>query len=123
MKKLIAEVIVSRDADKIMKRELEKPYSVGNKLTIYINSIESYNKSFSSKRKELLEFVMGKPNLTVTQLALELKRKKEAISRDLARLYIMGLVELQKRGRNVFVLPRAKEIRFRIEEKPIICYA
>ncbi len=123
MKKLMVEVVVSKDADKLLKKNLEKPNSIDNKLTIYFDSIELYNKTFSPRRKELLVLVLKKPSLNVTQLASELKRPKEAISRDLLRLSLNGLIELKKQGRNVFVIPRAKEIRFRIEEKPITSYA
>jgi len=122
MKKLMVEVVVSKDAGKLMEKNLERD-SIENKLTIYIDSIELYNRSFSPRRKELLQLVMKKPDLTVSEIALKLKRKKEAISRDLLRLSLAGLVELRRRGRNVFVQPRAREIRFRIEEKPIVSYA
>ena len=122
MKYKKVEVVVSKDADKILKKNLERDSEDG-KLTIFIDSIDLYSRIFSPRRKEILELVMKEQHLTVDVIALKLHRKKEAVSRDLSRLTFEGLIELKKKGRNVFVSPTAKEIRFRIEEKPIICYA
>jgi predicted transcriptional regulator len=51
------------------------------------------------KRLELLQFIATNPGKSITQLSQQLKRKKEAISRDISLLRQHDLVTVRRRGR------------------------
>jgi predicted transcriptional regulator len=59
---------------------------------VYYLTPRQFPSVFSEKRLELAEYVKKNPHATVTQLAKMLKRKQEAISRDLSVLKDLGLI-------------------------------
>jgi predicted transcriptional regulator len=71
---------------------------------------KGHNSLISPRRIELLSFILKNPDRTVTQLANELKRKKEAISRDLSLFEKHGLIHVEKRGREKGIHPKVKHI-------------
>ena len=69
---------------------------------IYFESVEQFSAILSSKKLELLKYLSEVTGQTVTKVAIELHRKKEAVSRDLHQLESMGFVQMHKKGKNVF---------------------
>lgn len=79
------------------------------KNTLYLNSYEQLNKLLSPKRMDLLRYLIetqtkGKEK-SISEIAKELNRHQEAISRDIIHLKKLGLVVLKKLKQTVYALP------------------
>ncbi len=69
---------------------------------VYFKSMGQFTTILSAKKLELLKYLSEVTGQTVTKVAIELGRKKEAISRDLHQLESLGFVKLHKQGKNTF---------------------
>lgn len=76
---------------------------------LYLESYEQLNKLLSPKKMDLLRYLIEeqsnqKPK-SISEIAKELNRHQEAISRDISALKNLGFVFLQKVKQTVYVLP------------------
>ena len=79
------------------------------KNTLYLESYLQLNKLLSPQKMDLLRYLIEeqseqKPK-SVSEIATELNRHQEAISRDIAGLKNLGFVFLKKFKQTVYVLP------------------
>jgi len=85
---------------------------------LYLDSFEQLNKIVSPKRMDLLRYLMDADSennpKSVSQIAIELGRHQEAISRDIATLRKLGLVMLKKIKQTVYVIPQYNCINIKI---------
>ena len=88
------------DFSSAVKQELKNSkQEKQNKTIIYIQP-KDVPRLLSAKRLDLIHEIRACENkLTVSTLAKRLKRKQEAVSRDLMILNQVGLIELQRTGR------------------------
>ena len=77
---------------------------------IYIPAGVKIGKILSPKRLELLAMINENQGVNVTGLAKKLKRKKEAVSRDLSILEKHNLVITEKKGKEKEVKTRIKYV-------------
>lgn len=91
---------IIEDFSSAVKQELKKGKNQKqNKKIIYIQP-KDIPRLLSVKRLELIHEIRACENkITVSTLAKRLKRKQEAVSRDLLILNQFGLIELQRTGR------------------------
>jgi predicted transcriptional regulator len=61
---------------------------------------EGWKTIFTERRIELIKKIMEKKPKSVNELVKALKRHQEAISRDLKYLERIGLIKIEKRGKN-----------------------
>ncbi|MEK6958378.1 MAG: hypothetical protein AABW99_05365 [archaeon] len=80
---------------------------------VYFDSCRQFSGILSQKRLELLTYLSQVTGKSVTKIALELHRKKEAVSRDLHQLNSLGFVEMKKQGKNVY--PKVNYDKIQIE--------
>ncbi|HLC79707.1 MAG TPA: hypothetical protein VJG83_04790 [archaeon] len=101
MKKLVIKIGANtlRDMDK-----LGNPKNVGKfpRKVVYFKNIEQFSSILSAKKLQLLKYLSDVTGQSVTKIAIELERKKEAVSRDLHELEAIGFVDLKKSGKNVY---------------------
>lgn len=69
---------------------------------VYFKSFRQLASFLSDKKLELLQHLSQITGQTVTNIAIDLGRKKEAISRDLHELDNLGIIELQRKGQKVY---------------------
>ena len=69
---------------------------------VYFKSFGQLASFLSDKKLELLQHLSQITGQTVTSIAIDLGRKKEAISRDLHELDNLGIIELQREGKKVY---------------------
>ena len=68
-------------------------------------------------RDKLIEENKKGQKKTVTEIARNLHRKQEAISRDLHYLKSLKLIELKKKSKNVFALTELESINIQTSQK------
>ena len=105
-----------------MKKDLEmvfenpKKYGVPNTHVLYLKDCEGLYRLLSPQRLELLRRLIKyqSEKKTVGELARELGRKQEAISRDASFLAMHQMIKKIKKKREVYLKPMFKslEIRF-----------
>ena len=114
MKKLVVKIGADsiEDLDK-----LDNPKNVDKfpDNVIYFKNVEQFSTILSSKKLELLKYLSEVTGQTVTKVAIELHRKKEAVSRDLHQLESMGFVQMRKQGNKVY--PKVNYEAIQIELK------
>lgn len=105
MKKLVVKIggNIAEDLDSI-----ESPRQIRDSPdnVVYFQSAEQFASILSAKKIELLQYLSEVTGQTVTKIAIELHRKKEAVSRDLHQLEALGFIQMQKQGKKVY--PKAK---------------
>lgn len=79
---------------------------------IYLKSVEEFSKLLTPRRIELLLRLVEnqEKRKSITQLAKELKRKQEAISRDINFLEVHDFVDKMKDKKNVYAFTKYKSI-------------
>lgn len=85
---------------------------------LYLDSYTQLDKLLSPKRMDLLRYLMetqtkSKPK-SVSQIAKELHRHQEAISRDIGCLKRLGFVALKRFKQTVYALPLYSSIDIRV---------
>ncbi|HZX20435.1 MAG TPA: hypothetical protein VFF13_05460 [archaeon] len=88
------------------ERQLQKGTDKNQpKNVLYLKSYEQLNKLLSPAKLDLLRFIIRLSNegedKSVSEIAKELNRKQEAISRDLQQLKGLKLVDLRRINRSV----------------------
>ncbi|MFH1752060.1 MAG: hypothetical protein ABH821_03940 [archaeon] len=106
------EIRIGRDFARDMGELVEHPEKLAKEPdhTIYIKNIEMLESLVSKRKLNLLKFIINNKKLTVNLIARKLKRKQEAISRDLRTLQFYGLIKTKKVGRNVYPEATCKKI-------------
>ncbi len=84
---------------------------------VYFKSYSQFASVFSEKKIELLDRLSEITGQTVTKLALDLGRKKEAISRDLHELDSLGFIEMKKEGNKVYPSLQYQAIQISLRKK------
>ncbi len=90
---------VSSEAEKqaVLKSILKK-CGAGDE-TILLLTPEEFSKVFTPERIRLLKLLKDNPDLSVNQISKSLKRRREAVSRDIRFLEGLGLIKLEKHAR------------------------
>ncbi|MBI4210073.1 MAG: hypothetical protein HY544_01020 [Candidatus Diapherotrites archaeon] len=101
MKKITVKIGVdmSDDLDK-----LDDPKNVDKfpDSIIYFKSIRQLASTLSAQKLSLLQYLTQVTGEPVTKVAIELGRKKEAVSRDLHQLEKLGLLQMERQGKKVY---------------------
>lgn len=100
------------DLKKAIGKTIKHP-STSDRTIIFVRDAKTISKILSEKRLELLRAIKDHPHYNVSMLADLLKRKQEAVSRDLGVLKRFGLVELEKTAKEV--TPAIKGTKVMIE--------
>lgn len=102
-KKRLVEIRIGREFAKDMAEFVNHPEKLDKEPDniIYIESLEILSQILSPKRMQILQLLSKKSNLTITTLAKELNRRREAVSRDIHILEFHSLIELDKRGKTI----------------------
>ncbi len=84
---------------------------------IYLDTFAQLNKLLSPAKLDLFNYLLEVQNLdnpeSLTKIAHELKRKQEAISRDIKQLSNIGLVVLKKVKQTVYAIPNYSSIEIK----------
>ena len=116
MEKLV--IKIGTDKMKELKDVFDNPkkYSNSNTHTLFLDTSEDLYRLLSPQRLELLRRLIKyqSKKKTVGELARELGRKQEAISRDASFLAMHKMIKKTKKKREVYLKPMFKslEIRF-----------
>jgi len=93
-----------------MMKDLKKSYCSpkkenANSHTLYLKDADAFGKILSPKRIELLLHIIAiqKQKRTLGEIAEELKRKQEAVSRDVNLLAEHGLIKKIKEGQKLYL--------------------
>ena len=111
-------IIIGGNARKDLDELLSgKPLSEINqpKDALYLDTFERLHELLSPKKLDLLLALMENPkHCCVSETAAKIKRKQEAVSRDLKQLKKLGLVELKKDGQKTIPKPKFRKLEIRI---------
>ncbi len=84
---------------------------------IYLDSFKQLNELLSPSKLDLfnylIEFQDKKNPKPLSKISLELKRKKEAISRDVKQLNNLELITLKKIKQTIYAMPKYKAIEIK----------
>ena len=67
---------------------------------IFAKDYTTLNKILTEKRLELIDAIKQNPEKNIDSLSKILKRKREAISRDVKILHSMGILDVKRIGKN-----------------------
>ncbi len=116
MEKLV--IKIGADPKEDMKKVFENPKKYGspNTHTLYLKNSESLYRILSPQRLELLRRLIKyqSEKKTVGELAKELGRKQEAISRDASFLAMHQLIKKVKNKREVYLKALYKSLDIRL---------
>ena len=106
-----------KDLDNLLNGKIDLEKHPTN--TIYLDSFAQLDKLLSPARldlfKHLLKVQRTKNPDSLTQIARELRRKKESISRDIKQLNNTGLISLTKIKQTVYAIPKYKAIEIKTQ--------
>ena len=105
MKRKILEFRFGRDFAKDMGNIIDHPKILDSepRRVIYFESMDVFHSIVTPSRLKLLQVLKQKPKLTINELAAEVHRPREAVSRDLHKLEFHSIVKLIKQGKSVRV--------------------
>lgn len=101
-------IIIGKDFGEDLDQLVKDP-SYQDKMpraAIYFSSMKQLTSILTRKKMELFEYVAADFSKNVKEIAIELHRKDEAVSRDLKQLEKFGLIEMIRKGNKAY--PRAK---------------
>ncbi|MDD3159828.1 MAG: hypothetical protein PHQ98_02580 [Candidatus ainarchaeum sp.] len=105
MKKLIIKIGANLKTD--LKNAFENPKSfvLPNTHTLYLKNSKEFYEIFSPQRLDLLIYLISNSTekLSISDLAIKLNRKQEAITRDTILLSKYNLIQKTKEKQKVFV--------------------
>lgn len=121
-KENILTIIIGGDEDADWKELFSgKPFNKIKqpKNALYLDTYEQLSELLSPARIDVLRFLMSDYKCecehSVSQTAKGLGRHQEAVSRDIAHLKKLGLVETKKSKQSTIALPKYAEIRIKIK--------
>ena len=112
-------IIIGGDFNKEMDNLINGKIDLNThpKNVIYLDSFAQLNKLLSPARLDLFKYlikVQSPTNLEpLSQIAKELQRKKESISRDIKQLNNTGLIKLKKVKQTVYAIPKYKSVEIK----------
>ncbi|HIH09054.1 MAG TPA: hypothetical protein HA254_00115 [Candidatus Diapherotrites archaeon] len=108
---------IGTDMDKDLDK-LSKPENVDSfpDNVVYFDDFEQLYSVLFAKKLELLKYIPEVTGKTVTEIAIELDRKKQVVSRDLHQLSMIGLVELQKDWSRVYPKTRYDKLAISLSD-------
>ena len=114
-KKLI--VKVNADIDKDLREAWVKPSKeLMGTTTVYLKNAIQANQILSEERLNLMKHILTySSKACISDLVKSTKRKQEAISRDISILESQGMIQKNKKGRNVFIEPKIDSIEIRFK--------
>jgi predicted transcriptional regulator len=110
------QIIIGGDYDKDFENLLNGEVNIKEhpKNVIYLDSFAQLNKLLSPAKLDLfnylVEFQDEKNPESLSKIAKDLKRKQEAISRDMKQLNNLGLVMLKKVKQTIYAMPNYNSI-------------
>jgi predicted transcriptional regulator len=116
---LTLKIIIGGNFDKDLDNLLNWKIDLGKHSTniIYLDSFAQLDKLLSPARLDLFKYLLKvqktKNPESLTQIAKELQRKKESISRDIKQLDNTGLISLTKVKQTVYAIPKYKAIEIK----------
>lgn len=112
MKKNIVIVRIGIDAHKKDLKYLSESKNVRNfpSNVIYFDSFGQLFSVLTEKKMELVDFISKHTGKNVKQISFEVDRKEEAVSRDLHQLNSIGLVDFEKKGKEVYPKVKFEEL-------------
>lgn len=102
-----------KDLENLLKGKINKKTS---KNTIYVDSFTQLNSLLSPSKLDLFNYLTESQNTkpkSLTEISNKLKRKKEAISRDIKQLSNLELIKLKKEKQTIYALPKYKKIEIK----------
>lgn len=81
-----------------------------DKHVIYVSDLSVLSKIFSPKRLELLKAIKENPDMGGNDLANLLKRKREAVSRDISFLRHWRIIDTEYRNRKTTTIAMPKKL-------------
>lgn len=116
-------VIIGGDMERDERELLENPEKASQEQpenALYVDSYEQLNTILSPARLDLLRYLIQNKRLRhrkpVGQIAKELNRKQEAISRDLHYLHGLKYVDLKKEKQTVYASTHFESIDIQLQE-------
>ncbi|MFQ6032898.1 MAG: ArsR family transcriptional regulator [Candidatus Zixiibacteriota bacterium] len=88
------------DFVKTVKEGMKGPKPKTSRHIIFVRDSRAVSSILSPKRLELMRAIKDHPEYSISQLASALRRKREAVSRDISFLRAHGIVETE-RGKKV----------------------
>ena len=115
MKKLI--IKIGGNIDKDLREAWVKPSEeLMGTTTVYLKNAILAHQILSEERLDLMRQLMTYSSpACVSDLVKSTKRKQEAISRDISILESQGMIQKNKKGRNVFIEPKIDSIEIRFK--------
>ncbi|MBI4043712.1 MAG: hypothetical protein HY393_02820 [Candidatus Diapherotrites archaeon] len=116
-KKKLLTIVIGGDMEKDEREFFENPQKAVNQPqnTLYLDSYEQLHEILSPAKLDLLRYLIQtkrqKQCKGVGMVAKDLKRKQEAISRDLHHLQKLKLVELKKEKQRVLAQTKLEAIQ------------
>ncbi len=105
----------SKDFDDLLNKKIDLTNSPKN--AIYLDNFAQLNKLLSPSKLDLLNYLVEVQNLndpkSLSVIAYNLKRKKEAISRDIKQLNNLGLIVLKKVKQTIYAIPKYNSIEIK----------
>lgn len=101
-----------KNLKKAIGKTIRQP-PASDRTILFVRDAKTISNILSEKRLELMRAIKEHPNYNVTMLANLLRRKQEAVSRDLGVLKRFGLVKLGKTTKEV--TPEIKSTKVMIE--------
>lgn len=108
---------IGTDKRKELKAVFDNPQKAKrNTHTLFLNNAQELYKILSPKRFELLRYLIKHQTQkqTVNEIAEELKRKQEAISRDANLLEKYALIKKNKEKQTVYLKPIYKSLEIKL---------
>jgi predicted transcriptional regulator len=104
-----------KDFDTLLNGKID--FKKHPKNVIYLDSFKQLNELLSPSKLDLFNYLIDyqdqeKP-MPLTKISIELKRKKEAISRDVKQLNNLELISLKKIKQSVYAFPKYKAIEIK----------
>jgi predicted transcriptional regulator len=105
----------SKDFDDLLNKKIDLTNSPKN--AIYLDNFAQLNKLLSPSKLDLFKYLVEVQNLndpkSLSVIAYNLKRKKEAISRDIKQLNNLGLIMLKKVKQTIYAIPKYNSIEIK----------
>ena len=97
-RRVILKSVGSEEEKQAVLKSLLKDGDTGDE-TIILLTPEEFSRVFTPERVRLLKILKDRPDLSVNKISNSLKRRREAVSRDIRFLEGLGLIRLEKHAR------------------------
>lgn len=97
-KKVIFKSVESEEQKQTLLKSILKRGGAADE-TIFLLTPEEFSKVFAPERVRLLKLLKDRPDLSVNEISKNLKRRREAVSRDIRFFEGLGLIKLERHAR------------------------